>query len=168
MPAPVEFIIDKVLQTAQAGVHAAQQLCDSDQLNEDQRKQKAFDSAMNLLKLEGYEPTPELETAVKDAIETGVFVMKNIVKPSAAKSDAPVPSDSSQGTTAPEPAVVAVDPPAPIQSTMTTAQPTVQQTVTQAIQQAVQPVAQQAADQAVKDIIEQAIQSGVKQIQPSV
>jgi len=81
LPAPVELIIDKVLKTAQAGVHAAQQLCDSSQLTEGQRNQEAFDIAMNLLKLEGYQPTPELEEAVKSAIETGVFVMKNIVKP---------------------------------------------------------------------------------------
>jgi len=81
IPAPAEFIIDKILQTAQAGVHAAQQLCNSSQLTEEERKQKAFDTAMNLLKLEGYQPTPELEAAVRDAIETGVFVMKNIVKP---------------------------------------------------------------------------------------
>lgn len=140
---------------------AAQQLCDSSQLTEDQRKQKAFDSAMNLLKLEEYQPTPELEAAVKDAIETGVFVMKNIVKPSA-KQDALVPSDSSsQGIPAPVPVTVAAD-----QSVTAQTQTTVQEAVTQAIRQTVQPVAQQTADQTVQDIIAEAVQSGVKQIQP--
>ncbi|KLU66780.1 hypothetical protein DEAC_c14480 [Desulfosporosinus acididurans] len=44
IPAPAESFIDKILKTAQAGVHAAQQLCDSGQLTEDQRKQQAFDN----------------------------------------------------------------------------------------------------------------------------
>jgi len=164
IPAPIEFIIDKVLQTAQAGVHAAQQLCDSDQLTEDQRKQKAFDSAINLLKLEGYQPTPELEAAVKDAIETGVFVMKNIVKSSVAVPEA---QKTGETTAVPESVTVSADPSAPTQTTEVSAQPTVQQAVTQAIRQTVQPVAQQAAYQTVQDIIAEAVQSGVKQIQPS-
>lgn len=80
LPAPVESIVDLVIKAAQAGVHAAQQMYNSDRLTQDERNQKAFDAAMNLLKVGGYEPTPELEAAVKDMIETGVFVMKNIAK----------------------------------------------------------------------------------------
>ncbi|MDQ7094293.1 hypothetical protein REC12_11900 [Desulfosporosinus sp. PR] len=128
LPGPVESIVDKILKTAQAGVHAAQQLCDSNQLTEDQRKQKAFDSAMNLLKLEGYTPTPELETAVKDAIETGVFVLKSIN---------------------PKPQVADTTPVAPAQA--------IQDAVTNAVTQAVSPIAQQAANNAVNQAITQAV-----------
>ena len=63
---------------------------------------------MNLLKLEGYQPTPELELAVKDAIETGVFVMKNIAKKSAVTVVVPASPEIPAVT---EPVAVAVDPP---------------------------------------------------------
>ncbi|EGW36423.1 hypothetical protein [Desulfosporosinus sp. OT] len=169
LPAPVESIVDLVIKAAQAGVHGAQQLCNSDQLTQDERNGKAFDAAMNLLKVGGYEPTPELETAVKDMIETGVFVMKSIDKSSIARTDASVPLDSSQSVPDPASAVMVADPSTPAQSDAAASpQPTVQEAVTQAIRQTVQPVAQQTADQTVQDIIAEAVQSGVKQIQTSV
>lgn len=168
IPAPIEFIIDKVLQTAQAGVHAAQQLCDSSQLTEDERKQKAFDSAMNLLKLQGYTTTPELEAAVKDAIETGVFVMKNIVKPNVATtvvntSQAPtVPPLPVQPTTTSEPTVTAsADAPAsPVV--------TIQQAIAQGIKDKLTPVAQQQGEQTVQEIIDTTVNGMVNKVNPSV
>lgn len=164
LPAPVESIVDVVIKVAQAGVHAAQQMCNSDQLPQDERNQKAFDAAMNLLKVGGYEPTPELEAAVKDMIETGVFVMKNIAKPDIQTVVVP---DMTTITYAPAMTTTA-DPSVPAQSDTTASpQPTVQETVSQAIRQTVQPIAQQAADQAVQDVIDQAVQSAVKQTQPS-
>lgn len=78
-PASVESIIDRVIQVAQAGVHAAEQKCNSSQITKDQRNQNAYDAAMNMLKVAGYEPTPEIQQAVKDMIETGVFDMKKDV-----------------------------------------------------------------------------------------
>ena len=147
LPSPIEFIIDKVLQTAQAGVHAAQQLCDSDQLTEDQRKQKAFDTAMNLLKLEGYQPTPELEAAVKDAIETGVFVMKNIVKPIVVAPVVPVPSDVTAVT---EPVAVVADPTVPVP-----APDLPPKSITEVIQATIDQVGEQAKTQTVHDLTQQ-------------
>lgn len=136
LPAPVESIVDLVIKAAQAGVHAAQQLCNSDQLTQDERNQKAFDTTMNLLKVGGYEPTPELQAAVKDMIETGVFIMKNIDKPSVVKADAPVLADSSLSI--PDPvSVVAVADPKPI---------------TEVIQQTIDQVGEQAKTQAVHDL----------------
>lgn len=75
LPAPVETIIDKVIQVSQAGVHAAEQRCNSDQITKEQKNQNAYDAAMNMLKIAGYEPTTEIQKAVKDMIETGVFDM---------------------------------------------------------------------------------------------
>lgn len=166
IPAPIEFIIDKVLQTAQAGVHAAQQLCDSSQLTEDERKQKAFDSAMNLLKLEGYQQTPELEKAVKDAIETGVFVMKNIVKPSVAATvvntsqATVVPAASVQPTTAGEATTSA-----PADSS-TPSTVTIQQAVAQGIKDKLTPVAQQQGEQTVQEIIDTTVNDTVNKVNP--
>ncbi|MDQ7092114.1 hypothetical protein REC12_00735 [Desulfosporosinus sp. PR] len=77
LPAPVESIIDKVIQVAQAGVHAAEQRCNSDQITKDQRNQNAYDAAMNMLKIAGYEPTAEIQQATKDMIETGVFTLNS-------------------------------------------------------------------------------------------
>ncbi|KLU64000.1 hypothetical protein DEAC_c39940 [Desulfosporosinus acididurans] len=77
LPAPLETIIDKVIQVSQAGVHSAEQRCNSDQITKDQKNQNAYDAAMNMLKIAGYEPTPEIQKAVKDMIETGVFDMNS-------------------------------------------------------------------------------------------
>lgn len=129
LPAPVESLAELVIKFSQAGVHAAQQLCNSNQLTEDQRKQKAFDAAMNLLKLEGYEPTPELETAVKDMIETGVFALKNIVKAPAADTTSAAPDQA------------------------------VHQAIAQAVTQVVTPIATQAASDAVQQAISQTAQA---------
>lgn len=139
LPSPVEVIIDKVLQTAQAGVHAAQQLYDSSQLSEDERKQKAFETAMNLLKLEGYVPTPELEAAVRDAIETGVFVMKNITG-SEVKADAPVTTESAPAETV-----------TPDTAADVTAEP---KPITQVIADTLDQVGEQAKTQARNDLTE--------------
>lgn len=129
LPAPIESITDKIIKTARAGVHAAQQLCNSNQLTEDQRKQKAFDAAMNLLKLEGYAPNPELETAVKDMIETGVFALKNFGKAPAAD---PAPAAPDQA---------------------------VHQAIANAVTQVVTPIATEAASNAVQQAISQTAQA---------
>lgn len=170
IPAPLEFIIDKVLQTAQAGVHAAQQLCDSSQLTEDQRKQKAFDSAMNLLKLEGYQSTPELEKAVKDAIETGVFVMKNIVKTSVA---VPVVDVTQAAAVSPVPGPVQPTVAGETITTTPTDAPapsvvTIQQAVAQGIKDKLTPVAQQQGEQTVQEIINTTVNDAVNKVNPSV
>lgn len=75
IPAPAEAIIDKVLTVAQSGVHEAEQLYQSGQLPPDLRKEQAVQSALNLLKLEGREITPEIEAAIRGAAEDAVFVM---------------------------------------------------------------------------------------------
>ncbi|WP_088227772.1 hypothetical protein [Desulfosporosinus sp. FKB] len=77
LPAPAEMVIDKVIQVSQAGVHAAEQRYNSSQIAKDQKNQNAYDAAMNMLKIAGYEPTPEIQKAVKDMIETGVFDMNS-------------------------------------------------------------------------------------------
>lgn len=77
IPGPVESIIDRVIQVAQAGVHTAEQMCNSNQINKDQRNQTAYDAAMNLLNIAGYQPTPEIQKGVKDMLELGVFDLKN-------------------------------------------------------------------------------------------
>lgn len=76
LPAPVEFIIDKVLQTAQAGVHSAQQLYNSGQLPPDLRKEQATQYALDMIKLTGHEVTPELEQTIRNTAEAAVYVMK--------------------------------------------------------------------------------------------
>ena len=158
IPAPAEFLITKVLLTAQAGVHAAQQLYDSSQLTEDERKQKAFEAAMNLLKLEGYQPTPELEVAVKDAIETGVFVMKNINKPSVVTPVVvtPVVQGTTEVTAAPDPVAVAEDQVAPAPDSVT-ADPIV-------LADSTTPVAQPSAIQSVLDAATAAGQEAYNQV----
>lgn len=76
IPAPAENIIDRVLQVAQSGVHQAQQLYNSGNLPPDLRKDQAVNYALNLLKLEGREITPELEAALRGAVEDAVYIMK--------------------------------------------------------------------------------------------
>lgn len=130
LPAPENAILDKVLQAAQAGVHKAQQLFDNEQVTEDQRKQVAHDAAVNLLKVAGIKSSPEIETAIDDAIESGVFTMKNIVLPQA-KAVSPItvaPVVSADKLTSPALASVA---------------------------KAVQEEAQKASDQAVQGIVHQ-------------
>jgi len=77
IPEPAESIIDKVLTVAQSGVHEAEQLYQSGQLPPDLRKEQAVQSALNLLKLEGREITPEIEAALRGAVEDAVYIMKS-------------------------------------------------------------------------------------------
>jgi len=153
LPAPVESIITKIIQVVQTGVLGAEQLCNSSQLTDNQRKQKAFDTAINLLKLEGYTPTPEMETAIKDVIEAGVFIMKS------STSSAAITKEPDTISVAPDIKVAA-----PIQPTSGVGgQATVQQAVDQGIRQILEPIAQQTADQTVKAVVDSAVQSGVNQ-----
>ena len=168
LPAPAESIIDVVIRVAQAGVHSAQQLFNSNQLTQDERNKKAFDASINLLKVGGYTPTPELETAIKDMIETGVFVMKS-VSPQLATAALATPIKPDAPDAPDTPVVVPTDTApvtelAPSADTATAAQ-SLQDIVNQGIRTALQPVATQATAQTLQDIADEAIQAGIKQAQ---
>ena len=79
LPAPIESVADKVIQFAQVCVNSAEQRCNSNQITKDQKNQNAYDAAMNMLKIAGYNPTPEIQQGIKDMIETGVFTLNNSV-----------------------------------------------------------------------------------------
>ncbi|KLU67839.1 hypothetical protein DEAC_c02460 [Desulfosporosinus acididurans] len=89
LPAPVESAADKIIQFAQVCVHSAEQKYNSSQITKDQRNQNAYDAAMNMLKIAGYEPTLEIQKAVKDMIETGVFDMNSSASSEEAGQTAP-------------------------------------------------------------------------------
>ncbi|KLU66781.1 hypothetical protein DEAC_c14490 [Desulfosporosinus acididurans] len=99
---------------------------------------------MNLLKLEGFTPTPELEDAVKGAIEAGKFAVNNAYWNTTPKQEEQVA------------AVASAVPP----------DQAVQVAVTNAVTQAVIPIAQQAASDAVNQAITQVAQAAQGALSP--
>lgn len=75
-------VIDKIVDYAQTGVKAAEQLAQSGQITADQRKAQATQYITNALNLAGIEVTPEIQTAINGAVECAVAALpkSNIVK----------------------------------------------------------------------------------------
>lgn len=88
LPGAAENIIDRILQVAQSGVHQAEQLYNSGNLPPDLRKDQAVNYALNLLQLEGRKITPELEAALRGAVEDAVFLMKQMQPPKTSVNEA--------------------------------------------------------------------------------
>lgn len=141
LPAPLSTIIDRIIQAAQVGVTSAEQKCNSAQITKEQKNQNAYTAAMNLLQIGGYDPTPEVQKAVKDMIETGVFDLKRWGTVSSMSSTAP-------------------DPVSPNES--------VKQAITNVVTQAVLPVAQEAANTTINQALGQAVNAVQGALSPQV
>lgn len=69
-------IVDKVIEYAQKGVEAAEQMYKSSQLEGEERKQKATEMTYKLLEAAGIKVDEEKKAIVDGAIESSVYALK--------------------------------------------------------------------------------------------
>ncbi|MDD3231275.1 MAG: phage holin, LLH family, partial [Oscillospiraceae bacterium] len=81
----VVSVIDKVVDYAQTGVKAAEQMAKSGQITADQRKAQANQYITTALNYAGIEVTPEIQTAIDGAVECAVAALPKSNLPAPAK-----------------------------------------------------------------------------------
>lgn len=72
---PALEAIDKILDVAQKGVNAAEQLYKTSQIAEEQRKEEATKFVYNAITAAGVEITDEMKKIIDGAIEAAVFAL---------------------------------------------------------------------------------------------
>lgn len=82
----VVSVIDKVVDYAQTGVKAAEQLAKSGQITADQRKSQANQYITTALNYAGIEVTPEIQTAIDGAVECAVAALPKSNLPAPVKA----------------------------------------------------------------------------------
>lgn len=72
---PALEAIDKILDVAQKGVNAAEQLYKTSQITEEQRKEEATKFVYNAITAVGVEITEDMKKIIDGAIEAAVFAL---------------------------------------------------------------------------------------------